>query len=190
MKQRVHNVWTSMMMIAAVGPAHQGRMWKHLEWANWFCAAEATLGRSPIPRQEGSGNDCSWMVANVTDRFLKRHNFYNRAMVDEMNRRPRGLLQTIMLEWKRNLVAHGDARVEKWRGKRRMEWVANTLALYRNSLYPALLPLMRTPRLPAADWTDTPRQFKWTRPFRRKTKSGFCACAITFQLASTINTYL
>jgi len=30
-----------------------------------------------------------------------------------------------------------------------------------------------------------PRQFKWTRPFRRKTKSGFCACAITFQLAST-----
>ena len=29
------------------------------------------------------------------------------------------------------------------------------------------------------------RRFKWTRPFRRKTKSGFCACAITFQLAST-----
>ena len=28
-------------------------------------------------------------------------------------------------------------------------------------------------------------RFKWTRPFRRKTKSGFCACAITFQLAST-----
>ena len=25
-----------------------------------------------------------------------------------------------------------------------------------------------------------PRRFKWTRPFRRKTKSGFCACAITF----------
>ena len=30
-----------------------------------------------------------------------------------------------------------------------------------------------------------PRRCKWTRPFRRKTKSGFCACAITFQLAST-----
>jgi hypothetical protein len=26
-----------------------------------------------------------------------------------------------------------------------------------------------------------PRRFKWTRLFRRKTKSGFCACAITFQ---------
>jgi len=30
-----------------------------------------------------------------------------------------------------------------------------------------------------------PRRFKWIRPFRRKTKSGFCTCAITFQLAST-----
>ena len=30
-----------------------------------------------------------------------------------------------------------------------------------------------------------PRRFKWTRPFRRKTKSGFCACAITFQTHST-----
>jgi hypothetical protein len=28
---------------------------------------------------------------------------------------------------------------------------------------------------------------KWTRPFRRKTKFGFCACAITFQTQSTIN---
>ena len=32
-------------------------------------------------------------------------------------------------------------------------------------VYPALLPLMRTPRLPAVDWTDAPRRFKWTRPF-------------------------
>jgi len=32
-----------------------------------------------------------------------------------------------------------------------------------------------------------PRRFKWTRPFRRKTKSGFCACAIRFQTSSTRN---
>ena len=31
-----------------------------------------------------------------------------------------------------------------------------------------------------------PCRFKWTRPFRRKTKSGFCACAITFQMQSII----
>jgi len=43
----------------------------------------------------------------------------------------------------------------------------------------------RTPRLPAVDWTDAPTgRFKRTLPFRRKTKSGFCACAITFQLAT------
>ena len=29
-----------------------------------------------------------------------------------------------------------------------------------------------------------PRRFKWTRPFRRKTKSGFCACAIRFRTSS------
>ena len=60
------------------------------------------------------------------------------------------------VELKRNLMAHGEAREEKWRGKRRMEWVASTHSLYENTVYPALLPLMRTPRLPAADWTDTP----------------------------------
>ena len=52
-------------------------------------------------------------------------------------------------------------------------------------VYPALLPLMRTPRLPVVDWTDAPRRVKWTLPFRRKTKYCFCACAITFQLPST-----
>ena len=37
-----------------------------------------------------------------------------------------------------------------------MGWVANTLTLPRNMVYTALLPLMRTPRLPAVDWTDAP----------------------------------
>jgi len=46
---------------------------------------------------------------------------------------------------------------------------------------------MRTPRLPAVHWTDAPRWFKRTRPFCRKTKSGFCTCAITFQTQSTTN---
>jgi len=34
-----------------------------------------------------------------------------------------------------------------------------------------------------------PRRFKWTRPFRWKTKSGFCACAITFRFCSTCPLY-
>ena len=57
--------------------------------------------------------------------------------------------------------------------------------IYLELWYPASLPLMRTLRLPVVDWTDAPRRFKWARPFRRKTKSGFCARAITFPMAST-----
>jgi len=79
-------------------------------------------------------------------------------------------------------------------------------------VYSALLPLMHTPRLPVASTLHTtsehglssittadahnsaassrlnwrPRQFKWTRLFLRKTKSGFCACAITFQTQCNI----
>ena len=90
-----------------------------------------------------------------------------------------------VLESSWNVMAHGDARVGKWRGSWRMERVDSTLTLPRNTVYPALIPLMRTPRLPVVDWTDAPARFKWTRPFRRKTKSGFCACAITFQKQST-----
>jgi len=32
-----------------------------------------------------------------------------------------------------------------------------------------------------------PRHFKWTHPFRWKTKSGFCACAITFRTCFSNN---
>ena len=56
----------------------------------------------------------------------------------------------------RNLVAHGDAREGKWRGNWRMEWVTSTLTPPPNAVYPALLKLMRIPRLPAVDWTDDP----------------------------------
>ena len=53
-------------------------------------------------------------------------------------------------------------------------------------VYPALLQLIRTTRLPVVNWTHVPRRFKCTRPFRRKTKYSFCACAITFQTRSTL----
>jgi hypothetical protein len=53
-------------------------------------------------------------------------------------------------------MAHGDARERKWRGNWRMAWVASTLTLLRNVVYPALLTLMRTARLPVVDWTDAP----------------------------------
>jgi len=61
-----------------------------------------------------------------------------------------------MVEYVWNLMAHGDAREGKWRGNWRMEWVVSILTLSRNVVYPALLTLMRTSRLPAVDWTDDP----------------------------------
>ena len=61
-----------------------------------------------------------------------------------------------LLELVRKLVAHGDAREGKWRGNWRMEWVASTLTPSPNVVCPALLKLMRTPRLPAVDWTKAP----------------------------------
>jgi len=60
------------------------------------------------------------------------------------------------LELFRNVMAHGDAREGKWRGNCRMEWVVSTLTPPPNVVSPTLLKLMRTPRLPAIDWTEAP----------------------------------
>jgi hypothetical protein len=60
-----------------------------------------------------------------------------------------------MLECVWNLMADGDTQ-EKWRGNWRMEWVASTLTLPRNVVYPALLTLTRMPQLPAVNWTEAP----------------------------------
>jgi hypothetical protein len=63
-------------------------------------------------------------------------------------------MKPVLVQYSWNVMAHGDAREGKWRGNWRMEWVASTLTLPRNTVYPALLPLIRTPRLPVVDWTD------------------------------------
>ena len=50
-------------------------------------------------------------------------------------------------------------REEKWRGKRRMEWVASSLQLDSEQsiqCYYNRSPPTRTPRKPVLDWTDTP----------------------------------
>ena len=84
-----------------------------------------------------------------------------------------------------NKMAHGDAREGKWRGNWRMVWVASILSTTSE----------RVSSITTADAHNSaassrlnwrPRRFKWTRPFCRKTKSGFSACAITFQLTCTI----
>ena len=78
-------------------------------------------------------------------------------------------------------------REGKWRGNSRMEWVASTPhTTLEHGVFSITTITTADVHTSAAgirlNWR--PRRFKWTRPFRRKTKSGFCACAITFQLAS------
>ena len=84
-----------------------------------------------------------------------------------------------------NVMAHGDARFRKWRGNWRMEWVASTLHTTSGHRVSSITTADAHTSAASSRLNWLPRRFKWSRPFRRKTKSGFCACAITFQLAST-----
>ena len=100
------------------------------------------------------------------------------------------LITNILLIWwvrVRNLMAHGDAREGKWRGKMRMEWVASSFALDDGARSIRLLSADPHSSSASSRLNWHPRRFKWTRPFRWKTKSGFCACAITFRTCFTIN---
>jgi hypothetical protein len=85
-------------------------------------------------------------------------------------------------------MAHGDAREEKWRENWRMEWVVSKRHMTaEHRLARAVQTLQAdvysSPASSRGNWF--PRRFKKTCPLRRKTKSGFCACAITFQTQST-----
>jgi hypothetical protein len=84
-----------------------------------------------------------------------------------------------------NVMAHSDAREGKWRGNRRIEWVAITLhtTLEHGVSNITAADVHNSTASSRLNWRH--RRFKWTRPFRQKTKSGFCACAITFQPTDT-----
>ena len=84
-----------------------------------------------------------------------------------------------------NVTAHGDAREGKWRGKWRMEWVASTLHTTSEHGVSRITTADAHTSATSSRLNWSPRRFKWTRPFRRKTKSGFCPCVVTFQTQST-----
>jgi hypothetical protein len=84
-----------------------------------------------------------------------------------------------------NVMAHGDAREGKWRGNWRMEWVASTLHTSSEHGVSSITTADAQTSAASSRLNWRPRRLKWTRPFRRKKKSAFCVCAITFQLAST-----
>jgi hypothetical protein len=85
-----------------------------------------------------------------------------------------------------NVMAHGDAREGNWRGNWRMEWVASTLHTTSEHGVSSITTADAHTSAASSRPNWRPRRFIWTRPFRWKTKSGFCALAITFQTQSTI----
>ena len=82
-------------------------------------------------------------------------------------------------------MAYGDAGEEKWRGNWRMEWVASTLHTTSEHGVSSITTADAHTSAASSRMKWRPCRFKWTRPFRRKTKSGFCVRAITFQTQST-----
>ena len=70
-------------------------------------------------------------------------------------------------------------------GETRMEWVASTLHTTSENGVSSITTADAHSSAANSLLNWRPRRFKWTRPFRRKTKYGFCACAITFQTQST-----
>jgi hypothetical protein len=88
------------------------------------------------------------------------------------------------LDYNWNVMAHGDAREGKWRGIWRMEWLASTLHTTSENGVSSITNADAHISAASSRLNWRPRRFKLTRPFRRKTKSGLYACAVTFQLAS------
>jgi len=81
-----------------------------------------------------------------------------------------------VLESSWNVMAHVDAREGKWRGNWRVEWVASILHTTSEHGGSSITTADAHTSTAISRLNWRPCRFKWTRPFRRKTKSGFCAC--------------
>jgi len=88
------------------------------------------------------------------------------------------LMFSLVVDSSWNVMAHSDPREGKWRGNWRMEWVASTLHTTSERGISSITTADAHTLAASSRLNCRPRRFKWTRPFRRKTKSGFCACAI------------
>jgi len=116
---------------------------------------------------------------------IKTHSFVRHLFPPE-NCAVYEIMLKSMVESSWNVMAHGDAREGKWRGSWRMEWVASTLHTTSELVVSSITTADAHTSATSSRLNWRPRRFKCTRPFRRKTKSGFCACAVTFQTQSTV----
>jgi hypothetical protein len=120
------------------------------------------------------------------DSFLYRMNNHGRFIEISV---PTYQNKRLWVESSWNVMAHGDAREGKWRGNWRMEWVASTLHTTSEHGLSNITTAEAHTSAASSRLNWRPRRFKWIRPFCRKTKSGFCACAITFQADHNLDTH-
>ena len=84
-------------------------------------------------------------------------------------------------------MAHGDVGRGKWRGNWRMDCVASTLhTTSEHGVSSITTADAHTSAVSSRlNWAPPPGDLNGLVRFARKTKSGFCACAITFQTQSS-----
>ena len=68
-----------------------------------------------------------------------------------------------------------------------MEWVASTLHTTSEHGVSSITTADAHTSAASSRLNCRPCRLKWTRLFRRKTKYGFCTCAVTFQTQSSSN---
>jgi hypothetical protein len=131
-----------------------------------------------------------------TKKFPTKFGFSHNGSTDIKNLSVNGFYQTLehliisrpifsAVESSWNAMVHRDAREGKWRGNWRMEWLVSTLHITSEHGLSSITTADAHTTAASNRLNWRPCRSNWTRPFRRKTKSGFCACAITFQKHST-----
>jgi len=86
-------------------------------------------------------------------------------------------------KWNQNNMTECDERNSHI--SLRIQWVASTLHAISEHGVSSITTADAHTSATSSRMNLRHRLFKWTRPFRRKTKSGFCAGAITFQTQSS-----
>ena len=150
---------------------------------------------TPLNRHKGD-RSMHWFVTihrilQYYFHFMNRKGRLLRADCLEPSRRSTGRIRArigLLKKWvgsSWNVIANGDAREGKWRGNLRMEWVASTLHTTSEHGVSSITTVDTHTSAVSTRLNWRPWRFKWTRPFRRSTKSGCSTFAITFQLASS-----
>ena len=147
------------ILLKALLQAQQAN-YKHM---NWLWTTDCILDRNRICRKRGN-----WGKNDTKSVLVCRHLQENLGLLDH--------LIGVSVESSWNVMAHGDAQEGKWKGNWRTTSEHGVSSITTADVHTSA----------AITWLNwRPWWFKWTHPFRRKTKSGFCVCAITFQPQST-----